>query len=144
MPFERSLWGTDRGRRLETRVIAAAKSRISHDDPRRHLGRQGAVAMTALAVPLVALGAGVSSHLPLHASKAAQPVRVTRVVKVVKRVQVRRVVKREVVTVPPSASGAAHPPAALAPPPVSRPPPAAVKKPQASPRTKTPEANTNE
>jgi hypothetical protein len=142
MPFERSLWGTDRGRRLETKVLAAAKSRISHDDPRRHLGRQGAVAMTALAVPLVALGAGVSNHLPLHTAKAAAPVHVTRVVKVVKRVQVRRVVKREVVTVPPSSSGAPQPSVAAAP--VSRPAPAPAPEPKKAPRAKAPQAVTNE
>jgi hypothetical protein len=109
MPFERSLWGTKRGQRLGSKMDAA-RSRIVHQDQRRRLGRQGAVAFTALAVPLVALGAGVSKHVPVHTAKAQErPLHVTRVVKVVKQVQVKRVVKREVVTVPPSATGAPQP-----------------------------------
>jgi len=96
VPFERALWETTGGERISTR-IGAAGSRLHAGSRRRRMSRLSAVATMALAVPVVLLVAGLGKHTPAPAeAKAATPVKVVRVTKVVK------VVKRTPVTVQPS------------------------------------------
>jgi hypothetical protein len=88
VPFERALWETTGGERISSR-IGAAGSRLHAGSRRRRMGRLSAMATMALAVPLALLAAGLGKHAPDPAeAKAATPfkvVRVTKVVKVVKR-----------------------------------------------------------
>ena len=96
VPFERALWETAGGERISTR-IGAAGSRLHAGSRRRRMSRLSAVATVALAVPVALLVAGLGRHVPApDEAKAATPVKIVRVTKVV------RVVKRAPVTVQPS------------------------------------------
>jgi hypothetical protein len=96
VPFERALWETTGGERISTR-IGAAGSRLHAGSRRRRMGRLSAVATVALALPVALLVAGLGKHAPAPAeAKAATPVKVVRVTKVVK------VVKRAPAAVQPS------------------------------------------
>lgn len=86
-PFERALWETPRGERVSTRV-GEASSRLHSGSPPRRLSRLGAVASTAIVVPVVLLLTGLH-EMPAsaNATPLQQPVKVVRVTKVVKVVQ---------------------------------------------------------
>ena len=86
-PFERALWETSGGERVSTRV-GAARSRLHSGSPPRRLSRLGAMASTAIAVPVVLLVAGLhQTPASARANPMQQPVKVVRVTKVVKVVQ---------------------------------------------------------
>ncbi len=139
VPFERALWETTGGERISTR-IGAAGSRLHAGSRRRRMSRLSAVATMALAVPVVLLVAGLGKHTPAPAeAKAATPVKVVRVTKVVK------VVKRAPVTVQPSTGmpTIGQAPAAPAPAQDAEPQRTTVEVGQAAPveRKQAPEAN---
>ena len=92
-PFERALWETPRGERVSTRV-GAAHSRLHSGPPPRRLSRLGAVASTAIVLPVVLLVTGLH-QAPASARTTSGPppikiVRVTKVVKVVQHAPVKR------------------------------------------------------
>ncbi|MBX5469285.1 MAG: hypothetical protein IRZ21_05230 [Thermoleophilaceae bacterium] len=110
MPFELALWGTSKGERI-TRRLHVARERLEPEDSQRRLGVRGGLAAGALALPLLLLGTGAHAHLWELSARPKPVTHVTKVVRVVRPVEVRRVVTREVVTAPApvAASGAAVP-----------------------------------
>ena len=97
-PFELALWTTAPGERL-TRKVHAARGILEHPSPRRRIGRRAGVALSALAVPVALIVAGLHKHIPIHHS-STHVTRVTRVVRVVRPIEVRRVVKVRTVSQP--------------------------------------------
>jgi hypothetical protein len=97
-PFELALWTTEPGERL-TRKVHAARVILEHPSPRRRIGRRAAVALTALAVPLALIAAGLHSHVPIH-HQSTRVTQVTKVVRVVRPLEVRRVVKVRTISRP--------------------------------------------
>jgi hypothetical protein len=91
-PFELALWSTHRGERISRRV-EAKRALLDHESPNRRIGRRAALAISALALPLVLIAVGASAHIPTHRSAPPKVMQVTRVVRVVKPVRIQRVVK---------------------------------------------------
>jgi hypothetical protein len=86
IPFERALWETSRGERIQGKV-GAAGSRLHSGTRRERIGRLSALATVALAVPVTLLVMGIQEHSTETAeAKVVRPVKVVRVTKVVKRV----------------------------------------------------------
>jgi hypothetical protein len=94
LPFERALWETAHGERISRRM-GNAGSRLHSGSPRRRMSLLSAVAVVAIAVPVVLLAAGLREQAPTHAEAAAvSPIKVVRVTKIVRPVTVKRVVER--------------------------------------------------
>jgi hypothetical protein len=91
-PLELALWTTEPGTRL-TEKVSAARGLFEHPSPRRRMSRRAAVAVVAMAVPVMLIGAGVHAHIPVGHRTAANVTNVTKVVRVVRPVEVKRVVK---------------------------------------------------
>ncbi|HKN94094.1 MAG TPA: hypothetical protein VJU60_07175 [Thermoleophilaceae bacterium] len=141
-PFELALWSTHRGERITQRVVAK-RALLEHPSPKRRIGRRAALAMGALAVPIMLIVVGVTSHFPtVHKAAAPDITRVTRVVRVVKPVRVQRVVKIRTVAeqVPTQVT---YPPATSSPRDIPRKAPAHTAKPSPQKPSSTPKAQAN-
>ena len=142
-PFELALWSTHRGERITQRV-EAKRALLEHPSPKRRIGRRATLAMGALAVPIMLIVVGVTSHLPsVHKAVAPDITRVTRVVRVVKPVRVQRVVKIRTIAEQVPAQQVTSAPASPAPSDIPRKAPVHATKPSPQKPFLSPKAQAN-